>query len=546
MDKKRKAPDTKHKRKKAKHDDRMVVRKSVDKTPFKTVTCQMYIHVPPIYVGKTIDGVNDQLNGFLMKYSSTLDGIVLSHSNLVIPQPKARIINDSPFAHFWITVDFLVWKPKRGSRLVGTVNLQSADHIGLLIYGTFNASIPREYIPSDFEWNPSSMTTTNNASLADVDGETEAEDTTTEETEPSQSEDATATRTTPQNGEWISKSSGETIGAKEGVLDFLVVDLVHANDMLSAAGFVGKFIEYPFDTVKVRLQTESGPGAYAGPLDCIKQTIQQEGVRGLYKGLTSPLIGSVMEAAALFVGYKHVQDMIRQATWTPEEKQRYSHIKKEDDLPPLSIQQLVLAGSMSGAFCSLILTPVELVKCKLQVQKEPLVTEVVPNARATIVYKGPLHVVSHVMKAEGLLGFYRGHLATFIRETAGGAFWFGIYELACLQFVKRKQKQVGSTRTITKADLAPWQLMSAGALGGMCYNFSIFPVDVIKSHMQTEQEHPYGNRVTKRPFFQVARDIYRDTGIKGFYRGCGITVARSAPSNAIIFMTYELLKRQFG
>lgn len=45
-----------------------------------------------------------------------------------------------------------------------------------------------------------------------------------------------------------------------------------------------------FDTVKVRLQT-SKEGHFKGPLDCVLQTVRREGISGLYKGATPPLVG---------------------------------------------------------------------------------------------------------------------------------------------------------------------------------------------------------------------------------------------------------------
>lgn len=47
---------------------------------------------------------------------------------------------------------------------------------------------------------------------------------------------------------------------------------------------------YSFDTVKVRLQT-SRDSHFKGPLDCVVQTLRKEGVAGLYKGATPPLVG---------------------------------------------------------------------------------------------------------------------------------------------------------------------------------------------------------------------------------------------------------------
>lgn len=45
-----------------------------------------------------------------------------------------------------------------------------------------------------------------------------------------------------------------------------------------------------FDTIKVRLQT-APPSQFRGPIDCLLVTLRREGIQGLYKGATPPLIG---------------------------------------------------------------------------------------------------------------------------------------------------------------------------------------------------------------------------------------------------------------
>jgi len=56
------------------------------------------------------------------------------------------------------------------------------------------------------------------------------------------------------------------------------------------SGFAKLSVGHPFDTIKVRLQT-SQRSHFKGPLDCVLQTVRNEGFRGLYKGATPPLIG---------------------------------------------------------------------------------------------------------------------------------------------------------------------------------------------------------------------------------------------------------------
>ncbi|KAI9489168.1 mitochondrial carrier domain-containing protein [Zychaea mexicana] len=309
----------------------------------------------------------------------------------------------------------------------------------------------------------------------------------------------------------------------------------------SISGMVGKVVEYPFDTVKVRLQTQPlDRPYYTGPWHCLTSTVKQDGMRGLFTGMASPMVGSMIENAALFVGYRQVQRLIRNYSATAEEREAMAKMN-EQDLPPLSLPQLVLAGASSGALASFVLTPVELVKCKLQFQlaEASNSTLAATSRSSTIRYSGPLHVITYTLKNQGLSGFYRGYLATLIREAGGGAFWFGVYEYVCELMLRRRN-------STNKKDLSAPELMLAGGLGGAGYNFSFYPVDVIKSHMQTDQEVLAGQNTRPRSFMQTAREVYAGGGVKGFYRGCGITVARSIPTSAIIFLTYETLSEYFG
>lgn len=95
---------------------------------------------------------------------------------------------------------------------MGRINLQSQDHIGLLIYGTFNASIPKSRIPSDrFEWRSSE--------LSDKQDDNDAEDNEEEGEQTNEEEWARS-----QQGEWVFKESGTSIGGDDGSLEFNVME----------------------------------------------------------------------------------------------------------------------------------------------------------------------------------------------------------------------------------------------------------------------------------------------------------------------------------
>ena len=222
----------------------------------------------------------------------------------------------------------------------------------------------------------------------------------------------------------------------------------------------------------------------------------------------------------------------------------------------LTVPGLVAAGAISGACTSYILTPIELIKCKLQVQNvgsytpgttafpsasPPTTTIVKRGIPATsaalhtsskpVTSPGPIQLIRDIYRVQGLTGFWHGQMGTFLRETGGSAAWFGTYEYVSSFLRSRRSQQ----------DLPATDLMVAGACAGMAYNLVLFPADSIKSCMQTDSISEVGER--GRGFWEVGKEMWAYGGVRAFYRGCLITVLRAAPSSAVIFWSYENLKR---
>lgn len=202
---------------------------------------------------------------------------------------------------------------------------------------------------------------------------------------------------------------------------------------------------------------------------------------------------------------------------------------------PLPLSALYLTGAISGAFTSLLLTPVELVKCKMQV---PVIATA--DGMVTTSPKS-LAIIRQIFRHQGLMGFWNGQMGTLIRETGGCAAWFGSKETITLLFRKYNAKK-GLVATSEMAPLPLWQQALAGASAGMSYNFLFYPADTVKSRMQTAAIE--GSR-RQLNFWKEGATLWRQHGVTGMYRGCGITVARSAPSSAFIFIIYDALKRKF-
>ncbi|KAJ3195588.1 hypothetical protein HK101_011731 [Irineochytrium annulatum] len=244
----------------------------------------------------------------------------------------------------------------------------------------------------------------------------------------------------------------------------------------SLGGMAQVAVGHPLDTVKVRLQLD-GSSRFKGPFDCVMQTVRNEGVLGLYKGMASPLIGMGFINAILFSAYGWFKEVLRD----PKQADR-----------PLAIRQLAAAGALAGVVNSFVAAPIELVKIRLQAQYslDPL------EMGRQHVYKGPLDVGRGLIREHGVVrGLFHGTWSTVVREIPVSvpeevmfayAGFYGGFEYA--------------KRVLTPASPDPntpvpvSRLMIAGAFGGIMYWTCCYPLDVAKSRIQ--QAAP-GTRTTQ-------------------------------------------------
>ncbi|OCB89279.1 mitochondrial carrier [Sanghuangporus baumii] len=331
----------------------------------------------------------------------------------------------------------------------------------------------------------------------------------------------------------------------------------------SVAGMVSKVFEHPFDLCKVRLQAQvlDATARFKGPVDCLMTTWKKEGLRGLYRGLPAPVVGAMVENATLFLTYGQLQRLCR--WWSGSSD-------------ALTTPQMIFSAAGAGAATSFLLTPIELVKCKMQVQLLALESSSPAAALQNLEGKasaallgspskpnfstlpGPLSVLRNVLHTHGPRGLWLGQTGTLIRETGGAAAWFGTKESVCDVLLRWRQRhqQPHHAEPLTKKDLKAWESAFAGACAGVAYNVVLFPADSVKSALQTAEElrphdraHSSGNGLTRKmqaTFWGTARDMYRSKGIRGLYAGMGVTVARAIPSNALIFLVYDGLSKRFG
>ncbi|NXX07940.1 RPA43 polymerase, partial [Larus smithsonianus] len=111
-----------------------------------------HVALAPRYLGRKRTGIRAQLDTELLRYSESLQGVPVAYDNIKVVGELGDIYDDQGFIHLNIEADFVIFSPKKGKKLVGIINKVAPSHIGCLIHGCFNASIPKPEQMSIVQW----------------------------------------------------------------------------------------------------------------------------------------------------------------------------------------------------------------------------------------------------------------------------------------------------------------------------------------------------------------------------------------------------------
>lgn len=274
-------------------------------------------------------------------------------------------------------------------------------------------------------------------------------------------------------------------------------------------GICAVVVGHPFDLVKVRMQTAE-KGVYSGALDVVRKTIAREGLaRGLYAGVSAPLVGVTPMFAVSFWGYDVGKQLVSSVSTVHNNQ--------------YSVAQISAAGFFSAIPMTLITAPFERVKVLLQIQGQK---QLAPGEKPK--YANGVDVVRQLYKEGGMRSVFRGSAMTLARDGPGSAAYFATYEVI-------KRKMTPKNPDGTPGQLSLPAVMTAGGAAGVAMWIPVFPIDTIKSRLQSAEGSPtIGGTI---------REIYGRGGYKAFFPGIGPALARAVPANAATFLGVELAQK---
>jgi solute carrier family 25 (mitochondrial carnitine/acylcarnitine transporter), member 20/29 len=256
---------------------------------------------------------------------------------------------------------------------------------------------------------------------------------------------------------------------------------------------------------------------------------------GFYKGVTPPLLTDAIINAIVFGVYGlSLRALVGISSVKANEQRNTEHSSNTKATP--SMWQTYIAGCSVSLPAALVMSPVEMIKSRLQIQ-----------SKAGAVYSGVVDCIRKTWTHSGIRGIYCGLGATYIRDIPS----FGIYFVVYDQSKKLAAKYFSHVDPLTATEsVSPFVSAIAGGITGTICWASSYPADVVKTRMQVQQLQPSAHHIdgyvaadTARRytgFWDCARSSYRAEGARVFFNGLTPTLVRAFPVNAALFLAYEL------
>ncbi|KAL4959776.1 mitochondrial carrier domain-containing protein [Aspergillus stella-maris] len=268
----------------------------------------------------------------------------------------------------------------------------------------------------------------------------------------------------------------------------------------AVAGAVEAASTYPFEFAKTRAQlsqklaSQGLKPASKNPFAVIISTARQDGIRAIYTGCSTLILGTAFKAGVRFMSFDTIKNSLA------------------DSNGSLSPVRGILAGMVAGMVESVVaVTPTERIK-----------TALIDDARSsTRRYNGGFHALRTILAESGVAEVYRGLVSTTLKQSATSACRMGSYNII---------KEAVSSRTSIKDTKNPVITFAMGATAGTITVYMTQPFDTIKTRAQGAKG---------ASTLEAVRDILKDGGLRAFWRGSSMRLGRLVLSGGIVFTVYE-------
>lgn len=187
--------------------------------------------------------------------------------------------------------------------------------------------------------------------------------------------------------------------------------LIHLSAAASA-GIATATATNPIWLIKTRMQLQQSHNIiYKNSWDCLKKVVSNEGIRGLYKGLSASYLG-VAEGTIQWVLYEKMKKYLRSQ----------EAAGNRNGTGPGWLNYF-LAAAGSKLFAATLTYPHEVLRTRLREQSISS-----SSSNNPVKYRGLIQAARLIVKEEGAIGLYGGMTAHMMRVVPNSAIMFFCYE----------------------------------------------------------------------------------------------------------------------
>lgn len=275
----------------------------------------------------------------------------------------------------------------------------------------------------------------------------------------------------------------------------------------SLSGLIVRFIIAPIDIVKIRLQLHGDPQKYRSIRSTVHSILKNEGIRAFWKGNLPAELMYVVYGGAQFTAFAMISNL------TDSIRSSLNITKPHTEFG--TTVQSVFVGALSGCCATCVSYPLDLLRTRLA-------------SNDTKGFKSLVNEITHIYKQNSIRGFFAGGLVGINYIALSTGFSFGTYSYL-MDCDKRGYFESLKSNNFILAHTGGVTSM-AGLTAGVVSKTLVYPLDLVKRRLQMG----WGNSM-----FLVLKNVIKNDGILGLYKGFIPAVLKSAPATGISLFCYE-------
>jgi adenine nucleotide transporter 17 len=260
------------------------------------------------------------------------------------------------------------------------------------------------------------------------------------------------------------------------------------------------------------MQVEGGTSdAYGSMTQAVNQVVQEEGIGGLFSGFGPNWLASAAERGVYYYWYQRLRD--------------YFGVQEQSP----NLWRNFLVSMAAAAITVFFINPFWVVNTRQATNKSPITgTSKLVEPEAS---QGFFPTLKRTVVDEGILSLYSG-LFPALGLAINPAIQYTSFELFKHFLATYLLKQKGKTPTSYKLSRYPfdlWHLFLLGVASKTAATILTYPLMIIRSRMQ----------VSKQSFMEVMRQIYKEDGLTGFFRGLDARILFSVLNAGLLMMLQD-------